>query len=343
MLLKELKMKKFFLGVFFLLGILLLSQQVLASTISGTVYDPQRNPLSDVDVELLDQYYRQVNRTRTDATGRYHFTGLDDGNYTVKVLPFRYDLLDQSQYVEINTINIRGGQGNSYETRDFYLLPRKGSLADAELGVIFAQEVPKEAEKAYEQAIKEISKQRREEGIAGLREAVKLFPKYYLALHRLGVELFINNEYSEAAQKFIKAIEVNPKNPKTLYYLGNSLYKMGKDYNKAAITALNQAYILAPGSTQILFVLGKAERLEGKYTDAEKHLLQAKKLSKVSVPEIHKELAQLYANDLKKYEEAADELELYLKASKLDDANSKQIKKLISDLREKAKTKTGKS
>ncbi len=52
--------------------------------------------------------------------------------------------------------------------------------------------------------------------------------------------------------------------------------------------------VLAPSSTQVFFVLGKIERSGGKFNDAEKHLLQAKKLSKVAVPEIHKELAQLY-------------------------------------------------
>jgi tetratricopeptide (TPR) repeat protein len=86
----------------------------------------------------------------------------------------------------------------------------------------------------------------------------------------------------------------------------------------------------------VLYVLGKVERAEGKYQEAEKHLLQAKKVSKNPIPEIHKELAQLYGNDLKKYKEAADELELYLKASKLEDGEEKKVKKIISDLRGKA-------
>lgn len=65
------------------------------------------------------------------------------------------------------------------------------------------------------------------------------------------------------------------------------------------------------------------------FEDAETHLLKAKELSKVAVPEIHKELAQLYANDLKKYKEAADELELYLKATKLDKNAAEQMRKVI--------------
>ena len=84
-------------------------------------------------------------------------------------------------------------------------------------------------------------------------------------------------------------------------------------------------------------MLGKVERSAGKFTDAEKHLLQAKKLSNSKTPEIHKELSQLYADDLKKYKEAADELELYLKSSKLKDEEERKTKIVISNLREKAK------
>ena len=306
------------------------------------MYDPQRTPLHDVDVELLDDLYRQVDRTRTDGTGRYHFLNLVDGNYTIRVLPFRYDYVDQSQYVEIKTISIRGsGTGNAYETRDFHLQPKKGSLADTEIGVVFAQEVPKEAEKVFQQAVKDSAKNKPVEAIAGLRSAINIFPKYYIALQQLGRILIKKGEYSEAAPLLIRAIEVNPKSPTTLYYLGFALHKL--NYNKAAITALNQAHTLAPASIEVLLTLGTAERSEGKFEDAEKHLLKAKKLTKSSIPDIHWELAQLYGLNLKKYKEASDELEQYLKAGKFEPDHIKKIKKLISDFQEKAKTQSNKS
>ena len=88
----------------------------------------------------------------------------------------------------------------------------------------------------------------------------------------------------------------------------------------------------------MLFVLGRVERIEAKYGDAEKHLLQAKKLAKQPIPEIHKELALLYADNLKKYGFAADELEAYLKASKLEGTAAADTRKVIAGLREKAKS-----
>lgn len=312
-----------------------ITQSAAASTIMGAIYDNQRNGLVDVDVELLDDYYRQIARTRTTAGGRYEFGGLVDGRYTVKVMAFRTDFMDQSAMVEINTSTLKGSMGNQFFTQDFYLVPKKGSLAETELSVVFVQEVPKDAQKTYETAVGNLSKKKADEGIAGLREAVRIFPKYYLALNRLGRELIVKKEYGEAAQLFIRSSEVNPKSPMSFYYLGYALSEL--NFNKAALVALNQALTLAPASIQVLALLGNRERLEGSFEIAEKHLLQAKKLSKTDNPDIHWELAQLYGNNMKKYKEAAEELELYLKAGRFDDAQIKKVKKIISDLKEKAK------
>lgn len=328
------KAKSFF-GLFIFVFILFLSQQIHASTIGGFIYDNHRIPLPNVYVELQDEFYRRIRHIYTDGSGRYQFDGLSDGNYYVKTLPFQYDLRDESRSVEINTISIRGsGQGSVYLNEDFYLQPKKGSLADAELGVVFAQEIPKEAENLYEQSVKDISKNRRDEGVTKLREAIKVFPSYYLALSLLGRELTVKGEYGEAAPILLKAVEVNAKSPTTLYYLGFCLHKL--NYNKPALTALSEAYNMAPASMQVAFTLGKVERLEGKYEDAEKHLLKAKKLTNEDFPDLHFELAQLYGLNLKKYKEAVDELEKYLKAGNFDAEYTKKIKKLIADYQEKA-------
>ena len=326
-------------GVLVFFVMLFVSQNAFgASTIQGTVYDKQRNTLSQIEVELLNEYYQTVDRARTDGSGRYQFNGVRDGRYTVRVFAFRFDLEDQDQPVEVITQTVRGTEGTSFVLADFYLLPKKGGLADTETGVVFAQDIPPDAKKMYEKALKDLSDKRTDEGILEFNEAVKIFPNYYLALHRIGKELYIMKRYKDAVPFLLKAVEVNNKNATTLYYLGYSLHNLGKEYNKAAMRCLNNALILAPSSTQVLFALGKIERSDGKYNEAEKHLLQAKKLSKVAVPDIHKELAQLYADDMKKYKEAADELELYLKASNLDGSAATQTKKVIDSLREKAKS-----
>lgn len=324
--------------VFFLLICCAVNSAEAANIISGVVYDKQGNTLNAVDIELQDEYYRLLQRARTDSIGRYQFSGLNNGNYTVKALPFQYDMQDQSQYIEIQAISARPGDpGSMYVTQDFYLQPKKGGLKDAELSVVFAQEVPKEAKNAYEKALTSFSRKRDNEAFGELKNAIKIFPTYYNALYRFGLELFLRKQYEESFQVFMKVIEVNPRSATSFFYMGSSFYNLGKEYNKAALTSLKQALVLAPASPQVLWMLGRAERRAGRFTDAEKHLLQAKKASGSKTPEILRELSQLYADDLKKYKEAADELELYLKASKLKDEEEQKTKTVISNLREKAK------
>jgi Flp pilus assembly protein TadD, contains TPR repeats len=329
-------------GVVLLAAFFFAAQNVsAANVISGVVYDNHKNPLNGVDVELLDEYYRLLQRVRTDSVGRYQFSGLNNGNYTVRVLPFQYDLEDQSQYLEVQAISARPGDpGTLYVTQDFYLRAKKGGLRDVETGVIFAQEIPKEAKKIYEKAVDDFAKKRDGDGFNGLKKALSVFPTYFDALYRFGKELYLRKRYDEAFQVFIRAVEVNPKSAESFYYLGASLYNLGVDYNKAALTSLNRALILAPASPRVLWMLGRAERTAGKYAEAEKHLLQAKKLSGTKVPEIQKELTELYANDLKNFNRAADELEIYLKVSKLTDSEEKQIKGVIAKLRAKAKSQS---
>ena len=328
---------KFFL---FLLVFCAAQSAAAANTIEGTIYDKQRNALPDIDVELLDEYYRSIRRARTDGAGRYSFGGLANGNYTVRVFAFRYDYQDQDMMVEaisqsIGTDGIK--QGTGYFRQDFYLVPKKGGLRESELGVVFAQEIPKPAEVAYKRGVEELSKKKTTEGMTSLLEAIQKYDKYYAAYSRLGQELYFNKKYVEAFQYLRRAAEINPKSAICYYYMGLSLNKLGKDYNKAAITSLKEAARLAPSSNVVFYMLGKIEREAGRYTDAEANLLQAKKLSAEKVAEIHNELYLLYSDNLKKYKEAADELELFLRATKLSEEDQKKVKKTIADLREKAK------
>ncbi len=320
---------RFFL--LFFAGIVLVPQ-AYGSAIMGTIYDQRRNPLAEVNVELLNDYYQVINRAYTDGTGRYEFNGLIDGRYTVKVLPFKHDLLEQTQLIEIYTSTVRGaGGGNTLEVRDFYLLPRKGSLEEAEASVVFVQEIPKDAKRAYEDAIDLFPKRRRVEGLKGLRDAINLFPNYFLALNRLGQELIADGKYGEAFPLLMKATDVNPKSPKSFYYLGLALHQL--KYYPAAIVALNQAHLMSPNSVPVLWTLGAAERQDKKLNDAEKHLLQAKKLSKTVSPDLIFELALVY-RDQARYGDAADELEAFLKA-RSDAKDIEKIRKLIAEYRKK--------
>lgn len=317
----------------FLFLALVSAQSAAASTIGGFVYDRQRNPIAEVDVELLNENYVVRGRTKTNSIGRYEFMGIGDGRYYIRVLPFRFNFEDQTQEVIVETLSLLGSGNGNFE-KDFYLVRKKGGLDDTTTGVVFAQEVPKEAEELYKRAESDLSAKRQADAIKNLVEAIKIFPTYYAASQRLGIELLKNGQYKDAASLFIRAAEVNPKSSRAFYYMGFALNQVGKEYNSAALKALEKAAVLAPASWEVAFLIGKIERQEGDFPSAEKNLLKAKKLADVRVPNIHIELSQLYANDLKQFDKAADELELYLKAT---DKNDATIKEKIADLRLKAK------
>lgn len=304
-----------------------------SSTIAGVVYDNQRNPVHSVDLELLNEVYSLLLKSRTDGAGRYEFNNLPDGRYYIRVLPLRYNLQETTQEVVVTTVSLLGN-GNSYINQDFYLKSRTSGSPNLITGVYFAQEIPPDAKEHYDEGVLAFENKNTEAGISNLMDAIKVFPTYFEAHQKLGLELMKLGRFDDAAKLFIRAAEVNPKSASTFYNMGMAFHSLGKEYNKGALVALEKARILAPQAYLIEFQMGKILRMEGDFVEAEKHLLKAKKLAEPRDPQIHKELAQLYGNDLKEYGKAADELELYMKAS---NQNDKKMKAQIEDLRKKAK------
>src|SRR5207247_2643848 len=154
----------------------------------------------------------------TDGIGRYTFDGVSDGNWYVRVLPFRYDFDEQTQSVEIYTITQTSNRpGYTSQALDFILSPRKGTLAAAQADVIFAQEIPTEARKSFTDGQKAMKKGKADEAVIAFQEAVRLFPDYFLANHFLGAAYFEKKDYEHAAPPLMKAAQVNDKSSVTLY------------------------------------------------------------------------------------------------------------------------------
>jgi len=338
-------LKSFFLVLILLVAIVFQAQakvstisskgNIVANSISGIVFDNRRNALPDVDVELLDDLYRFVSRTRTDPTGRYFFSGMGQGRYKIRAFPLLLDFEEAVVDVEIVNFQLRNDRNLSSDSiiQDIFLRPRRGGLNDDEMtGTIFVQNTPKDAERLYVKALEDFKGKRVEEGIKNLQAAVSIFPEYYSALERLGNEFFKLKQYEIAAQAFLKAGEVNRKSAIAYYMLGYSFYML-KNY-KAANIALRQALTITPASPRVLLMLGTSLRLNNEYEESEKQLKQAKKLAEGNLPDINMQLALLYGNNLKRYKEAADELEIYLKA-RPDGENTKFIKELIKKFKEK--------
>ncbi|MBX7171368.1 MAG: carboxypeptidase regulatory-like domain-containing protein [Pyrinomonadaceae bacterium] len=331
--------KHFFATVAFLFVILWLADNSLAqgnNAISGFVFGLENKPVPSVTVELQDDLNRMISRTETNGAGRYNFSGLGRGRYNVKVFPIGTGYQEQLREVEITGIGMSGSGGAETVQQNFNLQLKPNSTAVANLknNVVFAQDVPKEAQKIYEKAIDDLKDKKREAGIAELKQSLEIFPTYYLALERLAKEFIEQQDYKNALETANKCVGVNDKSYECWYVIGYSDYKF-KNSEEAA-QALEKAVLILPNSVNAYFLLGVNQRQIGKFEAAEASLLKAKKLTATPISDIHWHLALLYTNNLKKYKEAIQELELFLKA-KPDFDETEKVQNLIQRLKEKLK------
>ena len=85
-------------------------------------------------------------------------------------------------------------------------------------------------------------------------------------------------------------------------------------------------------------MLGMAYRATKSFEKAEQTLKKAAKLNDAS-PDVHWQLALLYGKEINKYDEAAKELEAYLKLSP-EAPNKEDIKKLTRQFKDKPKAQS---
>jgi Flp pilus assembly protein TadD len=304
------------------------------NSISGHVFNPSRLPLDNIYVELLNDFYSTVGQVKTDGSGRFYFPGLPDGNYKVRVKPYGTDYMEETRDVQLATVSIIAGGGAVSEQVDFYLKVR----ADANLGplgapgVVFAQNVPKEAQKLYEAGVASLRDKKEKEGFESLKRSLEIFPDYYLALDRLGTEYAVRGFNEAAFVLLTTAVEVNPRSFSSTYGLGMAQYNM--KLTDQAIESLKKANDLYGKNVGAQAYLGMAFKRAGKLAEAEKTFKLANELGGGKVANVHWQLAGLYS-DQKRYQEAATELELFLK-NQPESRDAEKIKQTIKQLREKA-------
>ena len=308
----------------------ILPLQQNGNSISGHVSDNQRTPIADLRVELLNEVDSVIQTSKTDASGLYVFRKLSDGTFQVRVQASGTSYVGQTKRVELTRPS---GFGVVFEEVDFVLSPPRASSSSAKTGVVFAQDVPEQARRHYQRATELLQKERREEGFAALNKAIEIYPQYFDALELLGSEHAKQQEYEHAVPPLRKALEINARAYPSWYALGVAQYNLKQ--LPAAVESLRRAVSLNQKSINANLWLGTVLRHSGQLNEAETYLKQAKVLAEGKVPDAHWQLALLF-NQLKRFKEAADELELFLKVQP-EARDADKIKKLILQLREKAR------
>lgn len=303
------------------------------NSVSGFVFDASRQPIGSIYVELQTDLYSTIGRVRTTSNGFYAFRGLRDGNYVIKVLPFATNYLEQSKSISLVSFSVVPGRGAASEQVDFYLQADKNAAAQSlgAPGVVFAQNVPDDAKKFYDEGVRLLGEKKETEAFESLKKSLDIFPDYYQALDKLGTEYVLRGSYRPAYPLLVKAVQINPKSFTSTFGLGLAQYRL--DEYAEAEKSLKLAAQLEGESANAHLWLGIVYHRNGKLTEAEKSLLLANKLTKGEANEIHWQLARLY-NDQKRYKDAANELELFLKYN--SNARDKdKIQETIQKLRQK--------
>ena len=317
------------------------SQSVLAqgrNEISGTIFGETGRPVPDIYVELLNDTYSTVGRRKTDGSGRFIFNGLGEGRHKVKVLPYGTDYLEQTEEVILASVSATPGSGSDRQYVSIYLRLNERANAgpfSVVRGVVFVQDVPDSARKLYQEGVRYLREKNEKDGLENLRRAIEVFPTYFEALDRLGAEYAMrgakDRSYYEAGVILLtKAAEVNTRSFSSFFGLGWIQYQLGI---KEAIDSLKRATELDNKVADPYLWLGKALRRASDLHQAEEALKRANLLSKGKVAEVHWQLAGVYRQQ-KRYKEAADELELFLKAEPKA-ADAEKIKEAIRQLRVK--------
>jgi len=292
-------------------------------TIRGKVRNSSGVNMPQITISLESSNGGLINQTVTNNEGDFFFGGLGDTSYVITISAPDYDPI--SERVEF-VRNIAPSDPGEMRTVEITLVEK--SFRSPRAGLTFVQNVPKAAQTSYESALK-LSKQgsKKEDAIAALQEAIRIFPDYFNAHFALGSELMKAGKHGEAIAQLDEARRINPRDDRTYELFGLVLMQQKKYAVAAAVfaeasrlNALNPQYPLMRGIALIEHASSispsaskslAAERSNA-LSDAEKNLARAYELSNRRLGIVHLHLARVYEKEGDR-SRAAGELEKYLK------------------------------
>jgi tetratricopeptide (TPR) repeat protein len=289
--------------------------QADSRSISGTVQDTQNNCLKDVRVELADANGAMVASAYTNLSGRFEFTHLAPGAYTVVAtsgLQQASERVDASNFS--NTVIVRmqgvgrptdGVEGNSISIAQY--------------------RVPAKAREAYRKAHEAVEKGKMDDAHKHLAKALELYPNYAEALTLRGV-LALNQQDSQSAIADLdKAIQADGNYAMAYLVMGSALNMQSKFDD--AIRSLQRGQSLSPNYWQGYFEMGKSYIGKADYPDALRQLDHAQSLAPADYPLIS--LLRAHALlAMKQFPEAMTALQAFLQKDP-QGPNSGQARKML--------------
>jgi tetratricopeptide (TPR) repeat protein len=302
--------------------------------IEGQVSLPDDSPAARVRVRLSSP--SGISREAiTNDNGRYAFTEVLPGSYSLTANSLTDPPLvsDPVQTDTSNTITESVSVDISLRAatavKNAAAKPSIITIAEAE------QKVPKDALKAFKQGLKLRSDNQPDKALASISQAIKLYPEYFQALAQRGDIYISMRKLDEAAMDFERALKVNAGYGPALRGAGYCKLE-GGDYAQAA-RYLNEAARAVPDNASTLLLLGIANLELNEIAASRQALQKALAIDSSGAARAHIYLGKLYARE-HQYQQAADELHLYLETA-VADPDRAELRKIEAQWRAIAQSK----
>jgi len=299
------------------------------ASIKGIVLMPNGSPVNEPVKVTLKVLRGDQAITYTDRDGRFQFTHVSAGDFTVEAEADRsrdrFEIASERITVRIDTPN--------FITLS---LKEKGKPGDAKRDktvsvAMLDQKVPPAARHEYDNATQLARAGKSDESIAALQRAIGIYPDYLMALNDLGAQLLEAGRLDEALPVLKKATQVDPNSFNPQLNLGIVLVQ--KKMFADALVALDHALSAEPSAPAAHLYAGLAASGGNDAVRAEREFKTAHDLGGSSFAVALLYLARLEVKVGRK-QDAVEALQLYLREDP-SGANSAVAKKMLADLQAK--------
>src|SRR5205823_8003954 len=240
--------------------------------------DKSSYPLSGLKEPLLvlldHSDSKKDQRTFTDLRGDFEFRNVPQGSYYIRVRLKGFENVNYPVDVPGTPYVFIFLHGSTVSA----LRPHAvGGNQIVDIRQLTAN-IPKQALKEYEKAVREIKEHNTQRAIERLEKSIKLAPDFYNAHLGLGQEYRKTDRLDAAAQELTRASALNPREATPLIQLGE-IYLEKNNFERAA-DVFSQATRIEPGSAVAHYALGRARYRLSEYAEAEQAFTRAALLDK---------------------------------------------------------------
>lgn len=287
-------------------------------TIQGKIYLPSGQRLNKPDLKIRLESMASGDLTVfADTNGTFAFKNLTAGSYYVVIQGFEpFRDVRESAYIDDpgnSSVGLSIALSGTPKTLNLPIhLEMDRKEADMPPGVVSAElsNAPEQAAELFKKASRSSASGNTDKAIAELKQAIEIYPQFSMAYNELGRLYGATGQRERSIESWRAALKISPNSLDVQLNLGCGLAETNN--GAEAATYLNEAIKLNANSIRAFYCMGRAQMQMQNMMYAERALSRSIQLNGGSYSKAHFLLGSIYSTE-KKYPQAVDELEKYLK------------------------------